>query len=232
MCVREEVIGKLIFCRQISSDIGDREQSAQILQDFENLITSTSNQRGRAKRELLISHHPTLSKLKAFLPPVVSESDLVELDPQHNSLHALPSLINRELRLHNQHIVWLHASLELMLSFLESKVPFTASIGVDVMSVAADAIPPSWTGILPKPLSHMTSLMSTVKLLNARVAFYKRTLQSGTLPSKLNPLLFSTPQDLISSRACSFALECQISVSNVMVEGKVSNEDSHYYKLE
>ena len=195
-----------------------------MLQDFEDLITSTSNQRGRAKRELLISHQPTISNLKAFLPPVLPKSDLVELDPQHSSLHALPSLIYRELQLHNQHIVWLHASLELVSSFLESKVPLTASIGVDVMSVAADIIPPSWTGILPKPLGHMTSLMSAVKLLKARVAFYKRTLHSGTLASKLNPLLFSTPQDLISSRACSFALECQISVSSVTAEGKVSDD--------
>lgn len=194
-----------------------------MLQDFEALLTSTSDQRDRAKQELLISHQPTISKLKAFLPPVLSELDLMELDPQHSSLHALPSLIYRELQVHNQHIVWLHASLELVSSFLESKVPFTASIGTDVMSVAADVIPPSWTGILPKPLSHMTSLMSAVKLLKARVVFYKRTLQSGTLASKLNPLLFSTPQDLISSRACSFALECQLSVSGVMAEGKVSD---------
>lgn len=192
--------------------------SAHLLQDFNNLL---SLQRA-TKQALWSNHETTIAKLRSFLPPVLSESDLSELDPQQTTLHTLPSLIYNELRLHNQHSTFLHASLELVTGCLRNQVPLTPPIGHDILSMTSDIIPLSWVGCLPKPLSSMTSLMSAVKLLRARVIFYRRTLHSGTLPSKLNPLLFSTPQDLISSRACSFAVDCNLSASSVLTEGRVS----------
>jgi hypothetical protein len=116
----------------------------------------------------------------------------------------------------------MQASLELLTTCLQYQTPLTTQTAQDILSLADDVIPSSWVHYLPEPLSHMTSLVSAAKLLQARVAFYRRTLYSGTLPSKLNPLLFSNPQDLISSRACGLALECRVSAATVLVEGRVS----------
>lgn len=202
------------------------QKSADLLQDLNKALHSSKH-----KQDLWSNHETTIAKLRSFLPPILSESDLSELDPQQSTLHALPSLIYNELRLHNQCNVSLQASLELLTSCLQSKVPLTAQTGQDILSLTNDVVPLSWVCHLPEPLRDMTSLMSAVKLLQARVAFYRRTLHSGTLPSKLNPLLFSCPQDLISSRACSFALECQLSVSSVLIEGKVRVRGRQYRGL-
>ena len=197
-------------------------QSTDLLQDFNALLSSAKRTLPRASQpNLWAGYETTISKLRSFLPSVLPNSDLIELDPQQSSLHALPSLIYSELQLQNKCTVSLHALLDLVSGCLQSRVPLTAKIGQDIACIASDIIPPSWLSCLPKPLSDMVSLTSTVKLLRARLAFYRRTLQSGTLPSKLNPLLFSNPQDLISSRACSYAAECQFSTSSVEADGTV-----------
>ena len=193
--------------------------SALLLQDFNKLLSSSKHS---PKQGLWSVHEPAITKLRSFLPPLFSEPELAELDPQQGNLHALPTLIYNELQLHNKSSMSLYASLELLVSCLQDEVPLSAQTGRDILSLTNDVIPTSWVHCLPEPLGNMTSLMSAVKLLRARVVFYRRTLHSGTLPSKLNPLLFSSPQDVISSRACSFALECRLSVSSVIVEGKVS----------
>lgn len=223
----ETSIGKLVFlsfmlyllCQGSEGSNAISQRSAHLLQDFNKVLYSSKH--SFPKQVLWSSHETTFAKLRSFLPPILSESDLSELDPQQSTLHTLPSLIYNELRLHNQCSVSLHASLELLASCLQSQVPLTAQIGRDILPLTNDVMPLSWVHHLPEPLGGMTSLISAVKLLRARVAFYRRTLHSGTLPSKLNPLLFSSPQDLISSRACSFALECQLSASSVLTEGKV-----------
>lgn len=191
-----------------------------LLQDFNKLLSSSKHCPG-TEQVLWSSHKTTIAKLRSFLPPVLSKSDLSELDPQQSTLHTLPSLIYNELWLHNQHSMSLHASLQLVACCLQNRAPLTALIGQDILSMTNDVIPLSWAGNLPKPLRDMSSLMSAIKLLRARVAFYRRTLHSGTLPSKLNPLLFSSPQDLISSRACSFALEGQLCAASILTQGKV-----------
>ncbi len=193
----------------------------QLLQDLSSLL-SVSNQRATQQGLWSNCATTTFTKLRSFLPPILSKSDLNELDPQHSSVHALPLLIYNDLRLHNQHITSLHASLELVSSFLKSEVPLTLLIGRDILSVRGDSVPLSWLDSLPKPLGDMASLVSAIKLLRARMAFYQRTLRSGTLPSSLNPLLFSCPQDLVSCRTCRFAMECRQSASSVLAEGKVS----------
>lgn len=193
--------------------------SALLLQDFNRLLSSSKHS---PKQGLWSVHEPAITKLRSFLPPLFSEPELAELDPQQGNLHSLPTLIYNDLQLHNRCNTLLYASLELLASSLQNQVPLSAQTGRDILSLTNDIIPTSWVHHLPKPLGNMTSLMSAVKLLRARVAFYRRTLHSGTLPSKLNPLLFSSPEDIISSRACSFALECRLSTSSVLMEGKVS----------
>lgn len=203
---------------KIFEDLDASQLSLQFLQDFESLLSSSKHS---PKPKSWSMHSTTISKLRSFLPPVLSETDLSELDPQQSNLHSLPSLIFNELRLHNQQMVSLHALLELMASCLSSKVTLTAAMGQDILLVASDTTPLSWFASLPKPLGSMTSLMSAMKLLRARIAFYRRILHSGTLPSKLNPLLFSCPQDLISSRTCNFAAECQHTASDILTEGRL-----------
>ncbi len=198
--------------------------SSHLLQDLNGLLSASTWMTSKSPKHppgLWDSYNSTISKLKAFLPPILSQAQLADLDPQQNSLHSLPSLIYEELCLHNESLLSLHASLEQMANCLQNKVPLSITIGETLLSLASDVIPKSWNSCLPRPLSDLSSLMSMLKLLNARVAFYRRTLHSGTLPSKLNPLLFSNPQDLVFSKACSVAAECHLSTSAVFMDGKV-----------
>lgn len=197
--------------------------SLQLLEDLNHMFSSnTSTTTRHGGRGIWKNYDHTISKLKAFLPPVLSESDLIELDPQQSSLHTLPSLIYEELCLHNQCLVSLRASLELLSSCLKSRVPLSITVGQTILSIGGDVVPDVWMDSLPKPLYAMTSLKSALSLLKARLAFYNRTLHSGTLPSNLNPLLFSNPQGIIFSRALSYAAECHLCMSGVIINGKVS----------
>ena len=195
----------------------DAQLSSQVLYDLRGIFCSSAHK----YQGLWANYSSAVTKLKTFIPTVLPQSELHELDPQHNSAHSVPSLIHEELCLHNQSIAFLLSSLEKASDYLQNKVLLSNTIGRTILSLASDSIPTSWTHVLPKPLAHMTSLMSAVKLLKARMEFYKRTLNSGTLPSKLNPLLFSNPQNLVSGRVCTFAAECQLSTASVVTEGKV-----------
>ena len=186
-----------------------------------NTLLSTSTTIHMPPQGMWTSHEPLLSKLRSFIPRVLSELELQELDPQQSSQHHLSSLMFEELVLHNRCTAFLLASLQVASSCLQGQLSLSTTVGRTLTSLASDAIPASWAHHLPQPLGHMTSLMSALKLLRARMEFYRRTLHSGTLPSKLNPLLFSTPQNLISSRGCVHAAECQLSVSSIVIEGKV-----------
>ena len=204
--------------------------SGHLLQDLSKLFLAgmwTASKSSKHPPGLWSSYDPTISKLKAFLPPVLSQLELMDLDPEQNGLHTLPSLIYEELCLHNQSLITLHAFLDVIASCLQNKVPLSTTIGQTLLSLARDVIPKSWSSCLPRPLSDLSSLMSMLKLLGARVAFYKRTLHSGTLPYKLNPLLFSNPQDLIFSRTCRVATECQLSTSAILMDGKVKYHFGH-----
>lgn len=204
----------------ISQISEDTQLSSHLLHDLNSVLCDSAHAPSK-HQGVWTSHAATISKLRSFIPTVLSHSELLQLDPQHSSPHSLPSLIYEELCLHNHSTSLLLASLQKASSYLEDRLLLSHTLGRTILSIASDSIPASWTSVLPEPLGHMTSLMTAVKLLRARVEFYRRALNSGTLPSKLNPLLFSAPQNLIFGGACTFAEECQLSMSRVVTEAKV-----------
>lgn len=204
------------------------EQSIELLQDLPRVLSPSTHTSLRTQKHVDGSwsgYDSIISMLDAFIPPALSDSELSDLDPQQENLQSLPSLIYEELCLHNQSIASLHASLELVSSFLNGETHFSALIGQDLLCIADDVIPSSWHGVLPKPLYEMTSLISAVKLIKSRLTFYRRVLQSGTLPTKLNPLLFSSLQDLLSRMLSSYAAKYQLDISSVIMEGRVCNSE-------
>ena len=210
------------FCLQIS-DVN--EQSMQLLQDLTLLLSSRVTSLTRASKHAEGSWSdfgPIISKLKAFIPRALTESQLTALSPQPDSLQVLSSLVYEELCLHNQSVVSLQASLESLLRFLKGEIQFSVTIGKNLLSLSDDVIPPLWHEILPNPLCHMTSVMSAIKLLRSRMTFYGRVLQSKNFPSKLDPLLFSNCQDIISRKTSNFASEYQLNILSVVMEAKVN----------
>ena len=141
-----------------------------------------------------------LSKLQHFIPPPLTYSQLVELDPQEVTTQGLLSILYEELCVHNSALVGLQVSLNELLAFLKGDTPFTSRIGLTLTSIRDNIIPAMWKSLLPFPLAHCPELVLALNLLKSRVSFYTRILESGkvSLPAVLEPALFSNPNDVIS----------------------------------
>lgn len=173
---------------------------------------------------------PVLVRLQTFLPQPFMDSELKALDPrEHQQAHGedittqqgLPYLIYEELCLHDQAAVHLHASLLILLGFLRGRVMFSTSIGQTLSSLCANEIPHRWRVYLPRPLGHVAGVVSAVKLLKSRLISYRTILRSGCLPSTLDPLLLSNPEELFSRLASCFAISSEVERSAVTTEMEV-----------
>ena len=166
-----------------------------------------------------------VSKLGAFVPLPLSDTEISELDPsQYNqdaSTQSLVALIFEELCTHNSALLQLHASLRLAENYLKGEIHFTPKIGQILSELSANKLPKSWAANLPQPLCVCVELVPVLKLLKSRVTFYTATLQSGSLPSELQPLFFSRPSELLSRSAVGFASECQLPLASITLEGTV-----------
>lgn len=206
------------------------ESSFHLLQDLNGLLSSQPHvvRALRHSGSRTLQQGPwsaladTLSWLDQFIPRALSRVELEGLDPQQESQHTLSSLIYEELCMHNKMVTALHLSLEEMLGFLRGSVLFSAAIGRSILAIANNWLPERWRDVLFGSLHGMESLLPIIKLLRARVEFYTRTLQSGTLPTELSVIMFSCPEDLLSRLMCGFAVEYQIPVSSIVVRGSVS----------
>lgn len=161
------------------------------------LIYSSQPQCTHSKWE---TYESLLSKLQHFIPPPLTYSQLVELDPQEGTTQDLLSILYEELCTHNSALVGLQASLNELLAFLKGDALFTSRIGLTLTSIRENTIPAMWKSLLPFPLALCPELMLALNLLKSRVSFYTRVLQSGkvSLPTVLEPTLFSNPSDVIS----------------------------------
>ena len=103
---------------------------------------------------------------------------------------------------------------------------FTADIGLTLMSITNNAIPTSWKALLPFPLAHCPELVPALKLLKIRIEFYTRVLESVTLPSIMDPSLFSNPEDMISRILHRSLYGSQLS-TEVQLDAKVYHNYVH-----
>ena len=172
-----------------------------------------------------------LISLQAFLPKSLPDSVLNTLDPRQHK-HAVDSkntimqwrllkLIHEELCLHNQAVIFLHASHTVLLSFLRGQTMYSASMGTTLSSLCANEIPQQWHAHLPRPLSEATTMVSALRLLRLRLASYRTILENGSPPSSLDSLLLSNPEELFSMLAGAFAASCEIERSFIETEVEV-----------
>jgi len=171
------------------------------------------------------------TKFQAFLPEPLSDSDVKALDPrlQHmdkfneavNKEQDLLLLIYEELWIHNQAVLKLHALTAPLLGFYRGVIPFSKTLGKALSCVCKNKIPRQWECYFPTPLGHMQGLTSAIKLLKTRQDKYVSILKTGSVPSSLNPLMFSNPDEVFSQLASLYAMTSRVERSKVVMKATV-----------
>ena len=166
---------------------------------------------------------PMILKLSMLIPLPLSYSEITELTPQKEHSQSPMTLIHEELCVINFVLTSLHCSLKLLSDFLNGVVPFSKTIGKILTSLQNSTLPNEWCVHLPNPLNQIGDLVSFLKLLRSRNEFYLFTLRSGAFPLEINPLMFSTPSEVISRMLHKFAADLEVSPDEVQVTAKVSS---------
>ena len=195
----------------------DAVRSSALSEDLKLIFPSQSHAHNKWEE-----YEPLLSKLRSFIPPAFTYSQLTELDPQEETTDSLLSILYEELCIHNSVLIRLHASLNEIFSFLKGDTLFTSRIGLALTSIRNNTVPVIWRSLLPTPLAECPELVLALNLLRCRIAFYAKVLLKGSVSSGLSvlePVLLSNPEDVISRIFKKSTSEC--SNLEVQLDAKV-----------
>ena len=208
-------------------------ESDLFLQDLQAVInfTSTLDGSSRSGPTKWETHKTLVSKLQNFIPQPLSRADLVDLDPKHESLQTMLSLIFEELTATNKVLVSIHSSLEDQFGFLMGHLPFVSHYGTTLSSLSNNLIPKSWINSLSIENGYPETLMTALKLLKERHSFHISILQSGVMPTKFSPLMISKPNDLLSRALHQHACKYQVHPCELTIQAMVSAIQRRYDKV-
>ena len=220
----------VIYVMSLSNFVNFMQHSSGndlLTQDLQAVINLTSTLYGASKASPSNSrkwetHQNLVSKLQNFVPQPLSPTDLVDLDPKHNSSQTILSLIFEEQVATNRLLVSIHSSLEGLSGFLMGRLGFSAHFGATLSSLNNNLIPESWISSLSTENGYPKTLMPALKLLKERHSFQVGILQSGVMPTEFSPLMISKPSDLLSRALYQHATEHHLHPCEVAEQAKVS----------